>query len=109
MGSEVRSIGMNLGASRIRLFLMIGGFGITLGLTAGSDSSTPEQANAADGAAVAAAISKRGFFKDLLQAYIDDWKGTSSGEEPKFRGYPAAVSNPPFPFLQCGPSVARRG
>ena len=54
--------------------------------------------NAADSAAVASAISKRGFFRNLIQAYADDWKGASGGEEPKYRGYPAPVSNPPFPF-----------
>jgi hypothetical protein len=41
-----------------------------------------------------------GFFKRLIQAYHDDWTGTasSSGPEPPYRGDPAPVSGPPFPF-----------
>ncbi len=39
------------------------------------------------------------FFKRLAKAYSDDWKGSSDGgPEPKYRGYPAPVSGPPFPF-----------
>jgi len=43
---------------------------------------------------------KNGFFKRLVKAYADDWKGgpTDSGPEPKYRGYPAPFSDPPFPF-----------
>jgi hypothetical protein len=41
----------------------------------------------------------RGFFSRLAQAYVDDWKGTaSSGPEPKYRGYAAPMSNPPWPY-----------
>jgi hypothetical protein len=41
----------------------------------------------------------RGFFSRLAKAYADDWKGgAASGPDPKFRGYPAPASNPPFPF-----------
>jgi hypothetical protein len=42
-----------------------------------------------------------GFFRRFIRAYKDDWKAasnTSSGPAPKFRGFPAPVSNPPFPF-----------
>jgi hypothetical protein len=38
------------------------------------------------------------FFRRFIQAYADDWKGTSSGAPPPYRGYPAPVTNPPFPF-----------
>ncbi len=39
------------------------------------------------------------FFHRFLEAYLDDWKGASAnGPEPKYRGYPAPVTNPPFPF-----------
>jgi hypothetical protein len=39
------------------------------------------------------------FFHRFFQSYLDDWKGTSAnGPEPKYRGYPAPVTNPPFPF-----------
>ena len=55
-----------------------------------------------DGSAVpvaAAAAPQRGFIKRFIQAYRDDWKGSSSeGPEPKYRGYPTPVTNPPFPF-----------
>jgi hypothetical protein len=40
-----------------------------------------------------------GFFKRLVKAYVDDWHGAGdNGEEPKYRGYPMPVSNPPYPF-----------
>jgi hypothetical protein len=44
-----------------------------------------------------------GFFKRFFQAYADDWKpaAASSGPAPpapKFRGYPAPVDGPPYPF-----------
>jgi hypothetical protein len=40
-----------------------------------------------------------GFFKRFFRAYADDWKGSAGSDpEPKYRGYPAPVSNPPFPF-----------
>jgi len=44
-------------------------------------------------------IAERSFWKRLAQAYVDDWhdKG-AGGPEPKYRGYPAPESNPPFPF-----------
>jgi hypothetical protein len=39
------------------------------------------------------------FVHRFLQAYANDWKGSSeSGPEPKYRGYPTPVSAPPFPF-----------
>jgi len=38
------------------------------------------------------------FMRRFFKAYADDWKGGASGEAPKFRGDPAPVSNPPFPF-----------
>ena len=39
------------------------------------------------------------FFHRLTRAYADDWKASSAaGPEPKYRGYPAPVSAPPFPF-----------
>ena len=42
---------------------------------------------------------KGGFFRRFIQAYADDWKGTeASGPEAKYRGYPAPVTNPPYPF-----------
>jgi hypothetical protein len=40
------------------------------------------------------------FFKRLGKAYVDDWTGVESaaGPAPAFRGYPAPVTNPPYPF-----------
>lgn len=39
------------------------------------------------------------FFHRFFRAYTDDWKASSAaGPEPKYRGYPAPVSAPPFPF-----------
>jgi hypothetical protein len=40
-----------------------------------------------------------GFWKRFVKAYADDWKGSGdSGPAPEFRGDPAPVSNPPWPF-----------
>jgi hypothetical protein len=38
------------------------------------------------------------FVRRFFKAYADDWKGGASSETPKFRGYAAPVSGPPFPF-----------
>jgi hypothetical protein len=47
----------------------------------------------------AARPAQGGFLKRFFKAYADDWKGTASGgETAAFRGYPAPVSSPPFPF-----------
>jgi hypothetical protein len=44
-------------------------------------------------------LPKAAFMRRLFKAYADDWKPSSdSGPAPKFRGYPAPVSGPPFPF-----------
>jgi hypothetical protein len=44
-------------------------------------------------------VAAGGFWKRLARAYVDDWhdKGPG-GPEPKYRGYEAPESNPPFPF-----------
>jgi hypothetical protein len=48
---------------------------------------------------VMAQPASRNFVSRFLKAYSDDWKGSAdSGPEPKFRGDPAPVSGPPFPF-----------
>lgn len=61
-----------------------------------------QAAAAPDGAAppvLAPPASRSGFFSRLVHAYSADWKGTTtSGPEAKFRGYPAPVAGPPFPF-----------
>ena len=38
------------------------------------------------------------FFTRFSRAYRDDWRGTSGAEEPRYRGYPPPVTNPPYPF-----------
>jgi len=44
-------------------------------------------------------VAPGGFWKRFAQAYWGDWHDKSvSGPEPKYRGYPAPESNPPFPF-----------
>lgn len=49
--------------------------------------------------AAASAATQQGFTRRFLQAYADDWRGTASGgPAPKYRGYPAPESNPPYPF-----------
>jgi hypothetical protein len=44
---------------------------------------------------------KEGFIRRFLRAYADDWRpatGQDVSPAPKFRGYPAPVEGPPFPF-----------
>ncbi|HLH20823.1 MAG TPA: TonB-dependent receptor [Bryobacteraceae bacterium] len=43
---------------------------------------------------------QRGFVRRFFQAYADDWKASASasGPAPPFRGFPAPVTSPPFPF-----------
>src|SRR5215469_15365930 len=60
---------------------------------ADSDSSS----NASS--AVIGSSTHGGFLRRLFEAYREDWHpSTQSNEEPKYRGYPAPVTNPPFPF-----------
>jgi Putative beta-barrel porin-2, OmpL-like. bbp2/Carboxypeptidase regulatory-like domain len=50
-------------------------------------------------AATPAAPAPRGFVRRFFKAYADDWKGSAgNAAAPKFRGYSAPVSAPPFPF-----------
>ena len=60
-----------------------------------ADASVELVAVSPGGAAVA---SNRSFIRRFIQAYADDWKGTSGGADAQSRGYPAPVTNPPFPF-----------
>ncbi|HZD32609.1 MAG TPA: hypothetical protein VE779_13210, partial [Candidatus Angelobacter sp.] len=51
---------------------------------AATDSSTPLTGN---------------FWQRFGKAYLADWNPSAdSGPEPKYRGYPAPLTNPPFPF-----------
>jgi len=44
-------------------------------------------------------VAERSFWKRLGHAYWSDWHPTPSTDpDPAFRGYPAPVSNPPYPF-----------
>jgi len=44
-------------------------------------------------------VAPGGFWKRFAQAYWDDWHNKASGApDPKYRGYPAPESNPPYPF-----------
>jgi len=53
-----------------------------------------------DAAAAASGSTLHGnFFQRLGQAYMQDWKGTApSGPTPPYRGYPAPLTTPPYPF-----------
>jgi len=35
----------------------------------------------------------------LIKAYNDDWHPGAAGDPPKYRGYPAPTTNPPYPFI----------
>jgi hypothetical protein len=50
--------------------------------------------------ATTAKASPKGFFGRFAQAYSDDWHPAPGPDTPApYRGYPAPVSNPPFPFI----------
>ena len=79
------------------------GFAETLGTTVEIAQNTLAKADmtlaAVNPASAEPAKSSGGFLSRFLRAYADDWKGSgTSGETPKYRGYPAPVTNPPFPF-----------
>ncbi len=60
--------------------------------------ATPDQPAAVTGSD---STFKGNFFQRFGQAYKADWKPSASDDsasEPKYRGYPAPVTNPPFPF-----------
>jgi hypothetical protein len=65
----------------------------------GGQTSRAEIVLAAVAVAPAEAKAPAGFVKRLFNAYRDDWKGSADGgPEPKFRGYPAPETVPPYPF-----------
>jgi len=44
-------------------------------------------------------VAPGGFWKRFNKAYLDDWRGgPTNGAAPAFRGNPAPVAQPPFPF-----------
>lgn len=56
-------------------------------------------ANAVPSANAAASPANSGFWKRFGRAYWDDWHpGPDNSDTPKFRGYPAPESSPPYPF-----------
>jgi hypothetical protein len=72
-------------------------------LTEGPGSSvtpgSPVQPESVTGGVDQAALDQSGFVRRLFKAYADDWKERpSGGPDPAFRGYPAPVTNPPYPF-----------
>jgi hypothetical protein len=65
---------------------------------------SPQQAATANPSPAGPALNtadQSSFFRRLFKAYADDWKPTVSGPSapvPAFRGDPAPVNGPPFPF-----------
>jgi hypothetical protein len=71
---------------------------LTLGLcaqTLPNDSTTPPGPKAPEQYAPALTGN---FFERLAQAYSNDWHDVSTGPAAPYRGDPAPVDNPPFPF-----------
>ena len=63
------------------------------------NSALPDSTSVASGPVERPTNENGGFFSRLAKAYLDDWKGTSADTpDPPRRGFPAAVSSPPFPF-----------
>ncbi|HUA83531.1 MAG TPA: hypothetical protein VMB85_06690, partial [Bryobacteraceae bacterium] len=60
----------------------------------------PAQSQQPAGDSAAANVAPSGnFFERFFKAYYDDWTSPASNEpQPPYRGDPAPVSGPPFPF-----------
>jgi hypothetical protein len=59
----------------------------------------PSSAPASSNAAATAPAAKYSFWKAFGRAYWDDWHaGPDTGEAPKYRGNPAPVTDPPYPY-----------
>jgi hypothetical protein len=102
--------------SKLRFILAIGVLCLTIVLpaqispsqTAGSDDSatpmeSPDQQppNQGSPAPSTPAPPILGFWQRLAKAYADDWHpspAAANAPDPPYRGYPAPVSNPPYPF-----------
>ena len=68
-------------------------------LSAPSRAQEPGTSNGGSAASTTQPASPGGFFQRLVDAYRSDWfEAAPSGPEPAFRGYPAPVTSPPFPF-----------
>jgi hypothetical protein len=62
-------------------------------------SDAPDTVSPVNSSAASAPAAPKGFWSRFIKAYADDWHpGPDGGDAPKYRGYPAPVSNPPFPF-----------
>jgi hypothetical protein len=64
------------------------------------DQTTPDAPSPSSSPAPANVAASGNFFQRFFHAYYADWNSTptSSGPEPAYRGDPAPVSGPPFPF-----------
>ncbi len=83
--------------SAARGFVIIAAVTLFPRRAAPQESPNPTQATQAP-VQVSTGSSSNGFFGRLLNAYLDDWKGTASEAEAKYRGFPPPESNPPFPW-----------
>jgi hypothetical protein len=73
---------------------------VAVDITAGNSTDVEMAVGGVTGIA-AVMPKKQGFIRRFLQFYADDWKpvtGPDNAPEPKFRGYPAPVPGPPYPF-----------
>ena len=81
-----------------RLYLLTAALAITAGFTQAQDT-TP---NTDPSAAPVTNVASQGFFRRLSQAYLTDWRGPDpnapASPAPAYRGYPAPVDAPPYPF-----------
>jgi hypothetical protein len=80
-------------------FLTSAAFALTVFAACAAAQSAVDSAPSVDPAAVSTTPSGN-FVRRLFKYYAGDWKGAPSDNSPapKFRGYPAAVDSPPFPF-----------
>ena len=74
-------------------------FGQTESRNPDSAADVPEGSTEQAPAPASTNVAADNFFKRLGHAYRDDWHPKPSTDpDPPFRGYPAAESNPPYPF-----------
>ena len=69
-----------------------------LAFTLGAQTSPPESSSASPASSEPSLTGN--FFERLFQAYHNDWTSSAASDSPQpaYRGYPAPVDGPPFPF-----------
>ncbi|MBV8551132.1 MAG: TonB-dependent receptor [Acidobacteriaceae bacterium] len=97
-GSDGAFVVVDLDPGEYRLVANKDGVGVSSAITVNLSGGQTLSANVIITPAESKKQGTPNFFARLANAYSQDWKGTESGPAPPFRGYPAPVDSPPFPF-----------